>query len=147
MSATERYRVRQEKSVPLLNELADWWQHKQPAASPNTKIGKALGYLQRQWPKLIRYCDDGELEIDNNLVENAIRPFALGRKNWMFATSTKGAEASAIHYSILATAQANGHDPYHYERYIYKELPKAKTVEDIERLLPWNLDPESLRNL
>ena len=84
---------------------------------------------------------------DNNLVENAIRPFALGRKNWMFATSTKGVEASAIHYSILATAQANGHDPCHYERYICKELPRAKTVEDVERLLPWNLDPESLWRL
>ena len=141
----ERYRRRQQESKPVLDELARWWEHKAPAAVPSAKIGKALLYLQRQWPKLIRYCDEGELNIDNNPIENAIRPFALGRKNWLFATSPKGAQASAIHYSLIATAQANGHDPYHYLRTVYNQLPKAKTVEDIERLLPWHLDAQSLR--
>lgn len=141
----ERYRVRQSESIPILHELQRWTDQHAPNTHPNSKLGKALAYLQRQWPKLIRYCDDGRLAIDNNAIENAIRPFALGRKNWLFATSPKGAAASAMHYSLIATAQANGHDPYHYLRHVYKELPKANTVEDIERLLPWNVDPKSLR--
>lgn len=141
----ERYRVRQNESVPLLNELQRWCEQQAPSVPPSSKLGKAFAYLQRQGPKLIRYCDDGRLAIDNNAVENTLRPLALGRKNWLFATSPKGAEASAMHYSLIATAVANGHEPYHYLRYVYKKLPRAKTLEDIERLLPWNLDPATLR--
>lgn len=141
----ERYRIRHSESVPLLNDLQRWCEQQAPSVPPNSKLGKAFAYLHRQWPKLIRYCDDGRLDIDNNAVENTLRPLALGRKNWLFATSPKGAQASAMHYSLIATAVANGHEPYHYLRYVYKELPLAKTLEDIERLLPWNLDPATLR--
>lgn len=143
--ANERYRIRQSESIPILHELQGWAAHHARNTQPASKLGKALAYLQRQWPKLIRYCDDGHLAIDNNAIENAIRPLALGRKNWLFATSPKGAAASATHYSLIATAQANGHEPYHYLRHVYKELPIAKTLEDIERLLPWNLDAASVR--
>ncbi|VAW89755.1 Mobile element protein [hydrothermal vent metagenome] len=98
--------------------------------------GKALRYLNSEWGKLIRYLDDGRLEIDNNGAENAIRPFVVGRKNWLFSTSVKGVKASASLYSLIETAKANGLEPYAYLRHLFTELPKAETVEAIEALLP-----------
>ena len=91
-----------------------------------------------QWPKLVRYVEDPRLAIDTNLAENAIRPFALGRRNWLFADTVKGAKASAALYSIVSTARANGLEPYAYLRRLFAELPKAKTVEDFEALLPFS---------
>jgi len=88
---------------------------------------------------LTRYLDDGRLEIDNNGAENAIRPFVLGRKNWLFSASVKGVKASANLYSLIETAKANGLEPYTYLRMVFTELPKAETVEAIEALLPGNL--------
>lgn len=85
------------------------------------------------------------MHIDNNLVENAIRPFALGRKNWLFSKTQNGAKASAHLYSRVETAKANGLEPYHYLRVVYWELPKAKTLEDIEALLPVNIDREKMK--
>ena len=83
--------------------------------------------------------DDGRLEVDNNLCENAIRPFVMGRKAWLFSDTPAGAEASARLYSLIATAKANGLEPYAYLRHIFTELPKAKTLADIEALLPWTI--------
>lgn len=140
----ERLRRRQLDSVPILEQFEQWWREKLPAASPGTALGKALGYLAQQWPRLRVYVDDGALEIDNNGVENAIRPFAVGRKNWLFNTTPHGATASARLYSLIETAKANGLDPYFYLRFVFKELPKAQTLEDVERLLPWNCTPQSL---
>ena len=93
---------------------------------------------------LIRYLDDGRLEIDNNLAENAIRPFAVGRKNWLFSNSVNGAKASANLYSIIETAKANGLEAYDYLRHIFTELPKAKTLDAFDALLPWNVRKNSL---
>ncbi len=115
-----------------------------PKAPPQTAIGRALTYLHGQWEKLIRYLDDGRLPIDNNLVENAIRPFALGRKAWLFADTVNGAKASANLYSLIETAKANGLEPYAYLRCVFTELPKAETVDAIEALLPYNMDKERL---
>ena len=81
------------------------------------------------------------LFIDNNAAENAIRPFVIGRKNWLFSASVQGATASANIYSLIETAKANKLEPYHYLRQVFTALPKAKTVEDIEVLLPWNMLP------
>ena len=89
---------------------------------------------------LIRYLDDGHLEIDNNGAENAIRPFVLGRKNWLFSASVKGVKASANLYSLIETSKANGLEPYAYLRHVFTELPKAETVEAIEALLPGNMN-------
>ena len=111
---------------------------------PKRAAPKAIYYLDEQWDKLIRYLDDGRLEIDNNLAENAIRPFVLGRKNWLFSASVQGAKASANLYSLIETAKANGLEPYAYLRYVFTELPKAETVEEIEALLPFNIEPELL---
>ena len=90
--------------------------------------------------------EDGRLEVDNNLCENAIRPFALGRKNWMFSDTPAGAEASARLYSLVETAKANGLEPYAYLRRVFIDLTQATTLEDIEALLPWNIDPTATQS-
>ena len=110
------------------------------AVPPTTATGKALNYLHNQWPKLIRYLEDGRLEIDNNRTENAIRPFVVGRKNWLFSDTVNGVKASANLYSLIETAKANGLEPYAYLRHVFTELPKADTVEAVEALLPGNMD-------
>jgi hypothetical protein len=94
--------------------------------------------------KLIIYLEDGRLRPDNNLVENAIRPFVVGRKNWLFAGSPNGAKASAAFFSLIETAKANGVEPYAYLRHIFKKLPLAQTGQDPKDLLPQNIDPDSI---
>ncbi|MEW8028538.1 MAG: IS66 family transposase [Candidatus Thiodiazotropha sp.] len=129
----KRYSHRQQHAQPVLDKLRAWL------------TGKALHYLNNEWSKLIRYLDDGRLEIDNNGAENAIRPFVLGRKNWLFSTSVKGVKSSANLYSLIETTKANGLEPYVYLRYLFTELPKAETVGVIEALLPGNLDQDQIR--
>ena len=98
-----------------------------------------LHYVTAQWPKLVRYVDDGRYPIDNNACENAIRPFVVGRRNWLFSDTVAGAHASANLYSLLQTCVVNGIDGYQYLKALFVELPKAKTVEDFEALLPWRI--------
>ena len=111
---------------------------------PSTATGKALQYLHNEWSKLVTYLDDGRLEIDNNRAENAIRPFVLGRKNWLFSHSVAGVKASANLYSLIETAKANGLEPYAYLRHLYTQLPLADSVDVIEALLPVNINPEHI---
>jgi len=134
----EKYEIRQQEAKPIIDKLHEWMQKSLPNVPPQTAIGKALHYLNNQWGRLIRYLDNGLYPIDNNLMENAIRPFAIGRKNWMFANSQAGAKASANLYSLIETAKANGLNPYEYLKRIFKELPNAQSVEQVENLLPWN---------
>lgn len=136
-TAAERLAVRQAESVPVLNDLHAWLVATLPKVLPGSPLGKALGYLDRHWTGLVRYCDDGRLEIDNNRCENAIRPFVVGRRNWLFSDTVKGAQSSANLYSLLETAKANGLEPYAYLRRVFTLLPAATTVADIEALLPW----------
>jgi transposase len=138
LSDEERTRIRSEEAVPQLASLHAWASRLQHETMPSGKLGEALGYLITQWPKLVRYVEDPRLAIDTNLAENAIRPFALGRRNWLFADTVKGAKASAALYSIVSTARANGLEPYAYLRRLFAELPKAKTVADFEAMLPFN---------
>lgn len=126
-------------SLPILKELRAWMETTAPYVPPASLFGKALYYLNVQWPKLIRFTEDGRIPIDTNLVENAIRPFALGRRNWLFSATPKGATASARLYSLIETAKANGIEPYRYLKEVFMTLPQAKTVEDYEALLPWNM--------
>ncbi|MCH7697141.1 MAG: IS66 family transposase, partial [Proteobacteria bacterium] len=137
-----RHDHRQRHARPLLDELRCWLDDVLPQVPPQSATGKALNYLNNEWPKLIRYLDDGRLEIDNNTAENAIRPFVVGRKNWLFSDSIKGVKASANLYSLIETAKANGLEPYAYLRYLFTELPKAETVEAIEALLPGIIDKD-----
>lgn len=104
---------------------------------PRTPTGKALHYLSMEWTPLQVFLRDGRVPVDNNLVENAIRPFAIGRKNWLFSVSTGGAESSANFYSLIETAKANGLDPYEYLQRVFTDLPNATTLAEVERLLPY----------
>jgi transposase len=132
----ERLRVRQEHSLPVVTELRHWLDGALGAVVPQSLTGKALGYLDGQWPKLVRVFETGHVPLDTNLVENSIRPFAVGRKNWMFADTVRGAEASTNLYSLIETAKANGIDPWAYLLLVFRELPKAQTLDEVDALLP-----------
>ena len=134
--AGKRYRARQEKARAILDELRTRLDKALPDVAPQSATGKALHYLHNQWEMLIRYLEDGRLAIDNNATERAIKPFVIGRKNWLFSASVKGVKASANLYSLIETAKANGLEPYAYLRHVFTELPKATTVEAIEDLVP-----------
>ena len=136
----ERTRLRDECSRPVIDALRRWLDDALPRVAPQTLTGKALGYLDHQWPKLVRVFDDGRIPLDTNLVENAIRPFVVGRKNWLFADTVRGAHASANLYSLVETAKAHGFEPYCYLRLVFTDLPRATTLADFEALLPRNLD-------
>lgn len=138
-SDEKRFLARQQLSLPILSELREWLNKTRPAVVPNSALGRALSYMHDYWGKLIRYIERGDLPIDNNRVENAIRPFVIGRKAWLFSDTPAGAHASAVIYSLLQTAKANGHEPYAWLRHVMRNLPAAKTLEEFEALLPWNL--------
>ena len=142
LTPEDRHARRQQQARPVLDELRAWLDEALLQVPPTSATGKALNYLNREWSKLIRYLNDGRLEIDNNGAENAIRPFVVGRKNWLFSKSVKGVKASANLYSLIETAKANGLEPYAYLRYLFSELPKAESVEAIEALLPGNLNKD-----
>lgn len=135
----QRFTLRNERSRPVWDELRAWLDRVRGHAPPSTLVGKALGYLDGEWPRLIRVLDDGRLEADNNRCENAIRPFVLGRKAWLFSDTPAGADASARLYSIIETAKASNLEPYAYLRHVFTELPKAVTADDVEALMPWNV--------
>ena len=140
----ERFLARQERSVPALAALYAWMQRMLPQVTPKSSLGTALSYMRDQWSMLIRYPERGDLPIDNNRCENAIRPFVLGRKAWLFSDTVAGAKASAVIYSLIETAKANGLEPYHWLRQVLRELSRAKTVEAIEALLPRNVKAKQL---
>jgi hypothetical protein len=146
LDASGRKQLREEKAKPVWDEMRQWLSRVRDQAPPQTLTGKALHYLDKQWPRLIRCLDDGRLEVDNNRTENAIRPFVLGRKAWLFSDTPAGADASARLYSLIETAKANGVEPYAYLRHVFTELPKATTLADIEALLPWNIAPQATRS-
>jgi transposase len=134
-----RLLARQQHSVPALAVLHAWLEKTLPVVTPQSALGTALAYLQKYWSRLTRYTERGDLPIDNNRCENAIRPFVLGRKAWLFSDTPAGANASAVIYSLVQTVKANGLEPYAWLRRVMRDLPAAKTVEDVEALLPWNL--------
>jgi hypothetical protein len=140
LSDFDRQEMRQKLSKPILEEMKIWIDEVVSSVPPKSTLGKALGYASREWPYLTRYLNDGRLHIDNNFVENKIRPFALGRKNWLFSQSVEGAEASAVLYSLIETAKANGLEPYRYLRHVLEKIPHAKLLEDFEALLPTDVD-------
>jgi transposase len=140
----ERYRIRQRDTLPVLDKFKLWIDRTLPKVLATSKLGVALAYAHNHWDGLTRFCDDGRLAIDNNAVENAIRPFCVGRRNWLFSDSVAGANASANLYSLISTAKANRLEPYAYLRHVFTELPKAESLEHIEALLPYRLDPSDL---
>lgn len=138
--ATDEARLlaRQEISVPALEELHAWMETTRAVVTPTSALGKALSYMGKYWRMLTIYTGRGDLPIDNNRCENAIRPFVVGRKGWMFSDTTAGAHASAVIYSLVETAKANGVEPYLWLLRVLTDLPAAKSVDDVDALLPWN---------
>ncbi len=112
LSPEDVYKMRQEKAKPILIEFKKWLIKKSSETPPKGLLSKAVSYTLKQWDRLVGYLDNGHLTIDNNMAENSIRPFIIGRKNWSFAGTPKGAEASAMLYSLIETAKANELEPY-----------------------------------
>jgi transposase len=136
MSMDERNQIRQEKSIPLLKDIKDWIDDVRSKITPSSVAGKAINYAYNEWKYLERYVDDPQYNISNIWIENAVRPFALGRKNWLFCASVDGAKASAMYFSLIETAKKNGFEPFDYLSKMLEKLPAAKTVDDFEKLLP-----------
>lgn len=139
LTPEQRHTLRQELSRPILARGEAMLLKYLHTVVPGSLLGKALHYLSAQWPKLKRYVENGAWPIDNNLCENAIRPFVIGRRNWLFADTVAGANASANLYSLIETCKAHRIDPYGYLQSLFRKLPSAKTADNFEALLPWCL--------
>lgn len=131
---------RQQNSIPILEEIKAFLDTNVSKVPKDSLTGIAIHYMLNQWKKLTVYCICGELRISNILAENAIRPFVVGRKAWLFADTPQGAHASAVCYSIVESAKHNGLEPYQYIHDLLTRLPYAETVDEIETLLPWNIN-------
>jgi transposase len=135
---SERLRQRQTRSQAVLDRIRQWLDKTLPQVPRTSLLGKALGYLQGQWHKLIRFVERGDLPLDNNPCENAIRPFVTGRKAWLFSDTASGAHASALIYSLVETAKANGCEPYMWLNYVMNNLTGQSGADHVELLMPWN---------
>ena len=135
---------RKTRVEPYLSAFDAWLTQKSLAVAPQSKLGMAISYALVEFPLASRYIDHPLLTPDTNTVENAIRPFVIGRKNWLFSGSPRGAHASAGIYSLVETAKANGHDPYFYLCFIFNQLPLCKKEEDLAKLLPYRITPDEV---
>ena len=138
MSDAMRKTARQVKAEPLLEDYWLWLKTLDPV--PGSKLAEAVTYAQNQKPHLSAFLEHGEVDISNNFAENAIRPFVVGRKNWLFSDTAKGAESSAIVYTLVETAKANGLDPHTYLLQLLEELPylgRDPSQNDLDSFLPW----------
>ena len=144
LTPEELVTLRNEQERPILDDLHLWLQEKARRVTPKSLMGIAVHYTLNLWKRLLVYLDHPEMTPDNNSAENAIRPFVVGRKNWLFSGNPKGAQASADIYSLIETAKANKLEPYHYLRYLFEKLPFAESQEEYEALLPMRLKPEDL---
>lgn len=134
----ERYLGRLEQSRPVLDAFLGWLQEQQPQVLPQSTLGKAITYCLNQWSKLTTFLEDGHLDIDNNRAERSIKPFIIGRKNWLFANTPRGATASAVTYSIIETAKENGLIPFAYLEYLFEQLPNLPDPDSLDSLIPWS---------
>lgn len=146
MDDEQKTAYRLEHSQPVLNEFKAWLDKHSLITVPKSALGRAISYTLGQWPRLIRYMDHGFISPDNNLAENAIRPFVVGRKNWLFSDTPKGAHASATLYSLIETAKANGLEPYQYLKYVFGKLPLARNDDDYKALTPRYLNRADLES-
>jgi transposase len=135
MSAKERHAARLEHSKPVADEFYGWV--KNCGATPKSLIGRAVGYTVAQWQYLSNVFLDGRLELSNNRAERAVKPFVIGRKNWLFSNTKSGANASAVIYSIIETAKANHLVPFEYFKYLLEQLPNI-TTSQLPGVMPWS---------
>jgi transposase len=139
LSPEQRHALRLDEALPVLNELGKWIIETYKTVLPKSAMGKATAYCIPRWDKLMNYLMDGSLEIDNNLAENAIRPIALGRKNYLFAGSSRGAERAAMFYSFFGTCKKNDVNPFDWLKKVLEVIPEHK-VNKLDELLPQNID-------
>lgn len=139
--------ARQELAKPVLADIHEWLNNNLTKVPTGGKTHIAIQYMLNQWDYLVGYCEDGNLNISNALAENAIRPFATGRKAWLFADTPHGARASAMCYSLIETAKANGLEPHSYILYLLQNIAGAETTEEREQLLPWNIPDGAVKKL
>jgi transposase len=140
-SPEERHCARTERSRPVLEAYSAWLRQQRGKVLPKSKLGEAITYSLNQWDKLTAFLADGRLEIDNNRSERSIKPFVIGRKNWLFANTPRGAKASATIYSVIETAKENGLNPFQYLKYLFEQLPQLDVPKDpqaLDELLPWS---------
>lgn len=135
----QKQAMRQKLSKPVLDDLKEWLDKNVTRVPKDSLTRTAMNYMLNQWAYLIHYCEDGRLHISNALAENAIRPFAVGRRNWLFSDTPRGARASATCFSLVETAKANGLEPYEYLSHVLENIAAADTLEKLEALLPWNI--------
>ena len=142
----ERHAKRLELEKPVLDALLAWTNEMRGRVAPKCALGKALHYLVEQWRYLIRYLEDGRLELSNNRAERSIKPFVMGRKNFLFANTPGGAQTSATIYSLIETAKETGLDPYRYLKWVFEQAPVLAVSDEhwAERLTPANA-PEELK--
>jgi len=145
----QRKKQRIEMSRPVLEAFLAWLNYYTPRVLPKSAFGQAITYCKNQWPKLVAFMEDGRLELDNNRSERAIKPFVIGRKNWLFANTPKGAKASATIYSVVESAKENGLNPYSYLEYLFEMLPNIDLANKsaLDELMPWAEDlPERCKS-
>ncbi len=146
LSSLDLLELRRNEAVPVLDNMYVWLAKKSRQVVPKSLLGKAVQYTLNQWERLSSYVEHSHATPDNNLAENAIRPFCVGRRNWLFAGTPEGAQASGTIFSLIETAKANQLEPYKYLRYLFEKLPFAESVEDYKKLLPSNLSQSLLDN-
>ena len=139
LSAEQRYQLRQEKAKPIFEKFNAWIDEIYPTVLPKSALGNAVNYCIKYRYGLMRYLEDGRLEVDNNLTEQEIKPLVIARKNFLFCASVGGAEALCLHFGLIRTAKLHNLDPYHYYVMLLKNIPHCQSVEDYEKLLPWNI--------
>lgn len=141
-----RLAARQRLSKPVVDGFKAWLDKEAACVLPQSLLGKAFTYCRNQWPKLIQFLDDGRLEIDNNRAERSVKPFVIGRKNWLFANTPSGARTSAIIYSIVETAKENGLNPFDYLKFVFERIKTIDSTDPstIDSLLPWSPDVQTL---
>ncbi len=136
----ERYKIRSKCSRLVMDAFLEWLNYQSPRVLPKSAFGQAINYCRNQWDKLQVFLQDGRLELDNNRSERSIKPFVIGRKNWLFSNTPKGAKASATIYSIVESAKENGLNPFSYLQYLFEKLPNIDIQDQsaIDELLPWS---------
>ena len=146
LSTEQRLEQRQLTAQPLIDGLAQWFQKSLPLITPKSQLGRAMICLHKQWGKLTVFLQSGNVPIHNNQAENKIRPFVIGRKNWVFNDSVKGAESSAGIYNLIETAEANDLSPDMYLRWLFNTLPNADTTSSkaLRALLLYGVDPDMI---
>jgi transposase len=145
LSSEEITKLRQNKSKPIMDKMYAWLKEKGSLVPPKSDLGKAIKYSLNNWNEITLFLEDGNIPIDNNFVERKIKPFVIGRKNWLFSDTVAGAEASSFFYGLIETAKANDLEPFQYLNYLFEKFPEAKTEDEMKKLLPMYLKKEDIK--